>query len=88
MAVFDTAFHASLPARAFTYALPSALCSDLGIRRYGFHGTSYMYLLRETARQLGKAEEDVNMIACHLGAGSSMAVIKQVGGGERGCGVE
>ncbi|CAI7731801.1 unnamed protein product [Closterium sp. NIES-53] len=77
VAVFDTAFHSTIPPHAYTYALPYRLYKELGVRRYGFHGTSYMYLLRETARQLGKKESEMNMITLHLGAGASMACIKE-----------
>jgi len=63
---------------AFTYGIPYSLYQELGIRRYGFHGTSYAYLLQEAARFLNKPEKDVNMIAFHLGAGASVAAVKQV----------
>lgn len=78
VAVFDTAFHATMPPHAFTYGIPYSLYKELGIRRYGFHGTSYAYLLQEAARFLNKPEKDVNMIAFHLGAGASVAAVKQV----------
>lgn len=79
VAVFDTAFHQTMPPHASTYALPLALATAHGIRRYGFHGTSYMYLVREAARMMGRPASDLNIIACHIGAGASMCAIQ---GGE------
>jgi acetate kinase len=67
VAVFDTAFHQTMPAHAYMYPLPYELYENLHLRRYGFHGTSYKYLVQETAKMLGKPAEQVNMIACHLG---------------------
>lgn len=69
VAVFDTAFHATLPPRAFTYAVPRAW----GVRRYGFHGTSHAYVSREAARILGSP--DVNVIVLHLGNGASACAV-------------
>eukprot|EP00951_Prasinocladus_malaysianus_P047439 scaffold650457_cov55-Prasinocladus_malaysianus.AAC.1 len=63
----------------FTYALPRELASKHGIRRYGFHGTSYSYACKKAAEMLGKPLQDLNIIACHLGSGCSMACIR---GGE------
>ncbi len=71
VAVFDTAFHATLPPRAYTYAVPRAW----GVRRYGFHGTSHAYVSREAARLLGRAPEDVNVIVLHLGNGASASAV-------------
>ncbi len=71
MAIFDTVFHATIPARAFTYAIPTALASELGIRKYGFHGISHGYIAQETARLLGCAREDVCAVSCHLGSGGA-----------------
>eukprot|EP00850_Spirogloea_muscicola_P006154 SM000029S10449 [mRNA] locus=s29:189722:191207:+ [translate_table: standard] len=79
VAVFDTAFHATLPPAAYMYALPYSLYEELGLRRYGMHGTSYKYLLGEAARILGRPPDTVDLIAAHLGAGASMAVIKAGG---------
>ena len=73
VAVFDTAFHATLPPRAFTYAVPRAW----GVRRYGFHGTSHAYVSREAARLLGKAPEDVDVIVLHLGNGASASAVQK-----------
>jgi acetate kinase len=69
VAIFDTAFHATLPPRAFTYAVPRAW----GVRRYGFHGTSHAYVSREAARILGRP--DVNVIVLHLGNGASASAV-------------
>lgn len=76
VAVFDTAFHSTIPPYAYMYALPYKYYEELSLRRYGFHGTSYEYLLGQAAMYLGKPNEELNIIACHLGAGASMAVIK------------
>lgn len=76
VAVFDTTFHASLEPEAYTYALPTELCRQHHIRRYGFHGISYSYLTHEAARLLGKPKGEVNLILCHLGAGSSMCAVQ------------
>lgn len=76
VAVFDTAFHSTLPPHAYHYAMPYKLYEELGLRKYGMHGTSYKFLLGRASEILGKPEEEVNMIALHLGAGSSMAAIK------------
>jgi acetate kinase len=70
VAVFDTAFHASMPARAFTYAVPRAW----GVRRYGFHGTSHAFVAREAARLLGR--EAIDCIVLHLGNGASATAVK------------
>jgi acetate kinase len=77
--VFDTAFHATMPPAAYTYAIPVDLAEQLHIRKYGFHGTSYRYVTRRSAELLGIAESEVNLIVCHLGNGASMAAIR---GGE------
>eukprot|EP01018_Ginkgo_biloba_P015149 Gb_19385 [translate_table: standard] len=76
VAVFDTSFHSSIPAYAYMYAIPYALYEELGLRRYGFHGTSYQFLLDRSAKYFGQAKETLSIIAFHLGAGSSIAVIK------------
>jgi acetate kinase len=76
VAVFDTAFHATLPPAAYTYAIPPEVASSLRIRRYGFHGTSHQYVSRETARAMGRAPEDVNIITIHIGSGCSMAAVR------------
>lgn len=76
VAVFDTAFHSTIPPAAYHYAIPYKLYEEVGIRKYGMHGTSYQYLLGRASHILGKPREDVNIIALHLGAGASMAAIK------------
>ena len=76
IAVFDTAFHASLKKEAYLYALPYELYEKEQIRRYGFHGTSHSYLLKETAKKLAKAPEKTNIITLHLGNGASVCAIK------------
>ncbi|WP_199432257.1 acetate/propionate family kinase [Qaidamihabitans albus] len=72
---FDTAFHAGLPARAATYALPRGWREDYGIRRYGFHGLSLAHATRETARLLGRPETELGLVCCHLGAGVSVTAV-------------
>ncbi len=71
VAVFDTAFHHTLPPAAYTYAVPAAW----NVRRYGFHGTSYAFVSRAAARLLGRPPEDTNLIVLHLGNGASAAAI-------------
>ena len=75
-AVFDTAFHQSMPRRAKTYALPKDLAEAHGIRRYGFHGTSHKYVAATAARYLGAQPHDLRLITCHLGNGCSVAAIE------------
>jgi acetate kinase len=77
VAVFDTAFHQTLEPRAYLYALPSVLYERLGIRRYGFHGTSHRYVSEHLARRLGRAgDPELRLITCHLGNGCSLAAIR------------
>ncbi len=76
VAVFDTAFHATMPPEAYTYAIPRDLAAAHLIRRYGFHGTSYQYVTRRSAQLLGVPVEDVNLIIAHLGNGASMAAVR------------
>jgi acetate kinase len=75
VAVFDTAFHATMPERAFTYALPRGVCRELGIRRYGFHGPSHAYMALCAARALGIERVKLRAITIHLGGGASVAAI-------------
>ena len=75
VAVFDTAFHQTMPAKAFMYALPYEVYKDYSIRRYGFHGTSHGYVARRAAAILGKPFESLKIITCHLGNGSSIAAV-------------
>lgn len=74
--VFDTAFHQTMPKEAYMYAVPYELYKESHVRRYGFHGTSHMFVAREAAKVLGKKEEDVNVITLHLGNGCSAAAVK------------
>jgi acetate kinase len=75
VAVFDTAFHATMPPRAHRYALPRDLSQRLHLRRYGFHGTSHAYVSRAAAGHLGTPSAEVNLITMHLGNGASMAAV-------------
>lgn len=77
VAVFDTAFHQTLPAAAHTYAVPQSWRADLGVRRYGFHGTSHQYVSRRAAAMLGRRPEEVNVIVLHLGNGASVCAIRE-----------
>lgn len=75
VAVFDTAFHHTIPAHAWRYALPERLYTEQGVRRYGFHGTSHSYVARQAASRLGKPVQSLNLITLHLGNGASAAAI-------------
>ncbi len=77
VACFDTAFHATIPQVAYMYALPYELYEKLGVRRYGFHGTSHRYVARRAAEMLGRHKYGINCITCHLGNGSSIAAVRQ-----------
>ena len=74
--VFDTTFHQTMPEKAFMYALPYEYYEKYGVRRYGAHGMSHEYVTHEAAKLMGKPEEELNMISCHLGNGSSITAIK------------
>ena len=76
MAVFDTAFHQTIPMKAFLYAIPFEMYEKQRIRRYGFHGTSHAYVAERTALFLGLPLEELNLITIHLGNGASMAALK------------
>ncbi|WP_076539985.1 acetate kinase [Shewanella sp. UCD-KL21] len=76
VAVFDTAFHQTMPERAYVYALPYKLYREHGIRRYGMHGTSHLFVSREAAKVLNKDVADTNVIVAHLGNGASVTAIK------------
>lgn len=76
VAVFDTAFHQTMPKEAFLYALPYELYEKKGIRRYGFHGTSHKYVSERAAALLNKPIEELKIVSCHLGNGSSICAIK------------
>lgn len=73
--VFDTAFHQTMPAKAFMYALPYELYEKDRIRKYGFHGTSHKYVSMKAAEILGKKPEELKIITCHLGNGSSISAV-------------
>jgi acetate kinase len=75
VACFDTAFHATLPAAARAYALPAAWTERYGLRRYGFHGLSHAYAARRCAQLLEKDPQQLRVVTCHLGAGSSLAAV-------------
>ena len=77
VAVFDTAFHQTMPEKAFLYGLPYEAYTEDKIRRYGFHGTSHSYVSKRVAEILGKKPEDLKTIVCHLGNGSSICAVNQ-----------
>ena len=73
--VFDTAFHQTMPAKSYIYALPYEFYEQDKVRRYGFHGTSHKYVSQRAAAMLGKPAEELKLISCHLGNGSSVTAI-------------
>lgn len=75
-AVFDTAFHQTMPPRAYVYPLPYDLYRTYGIRRYGFHGPVHRFLTRQGAAQLGRKQTDCNLVTVHLGTGVSVCAVK------------
>ena len=75
VAVFDTAFHQTMPPVAYTYALPYEYYENDKVRRYGFHGTSHKYVAQRAAAMLGKPIEELKLISCHLGNGSSVTAV-------------
>ena len=75
VAVFDTAFHQSMPSKAYMYALPYELYESDKIRKYGFHGTSHKYVSQKAAEYLGKPASELKIITCHLGNGSSVSAV-------------
>lgn len=76
VAVFDTAFHQSMPDDIYLYPIPYEYYQDYKIRRYGFHGTSHYFVSNRVAKLMGKKVEDVNIITCHLGNGASIAAVQ------------
>lgn len=76
VAVFDTAFHQTMPEHAYLYALPYEMYEKYGIRKYGFHGTSHMYVSERAAIMLDMPLEELRLISCHLGNGASVCAIK------------
>ena len=77
IAVFDTAFHQSIPPHAYHYALPYEMYEKHRVRRYGFHGTSHMFVAGECAKLMGKKPEELNIITVHLGNGCSMTAVEK-----------
>ena len=75
VAVFDTAFHQTMPPKAYTYAIPYEYYKNDKVRRYGFHGTSHLYVSRRCAEILGKPIEELKIVSCHMGNGSSITAI-------------
>jgi acetate kinase len=76
IAVFDTAFHQTMPESSFLYSLPYEYYEEYGIRKYGFHGTSHKYVTERAAEMLGRPKEQLRLISCHLGNGASIAAIE------------
>ena len=76
-AVFDTAFHQTMPKKAFLYGLPYEYYDKYKVRRYGFHGTSHDFVSNRAAEILGKKREDLNIVVCHLGNGASVSAVKE-----------
>ncbi|KZE64577.1 acetate kinase [Fictibacillus phosphorivorans] len=76
VAVFDTAFHQSMPEKSFLYSLPYEYYEKFGIRKYGFHGTSHKYVSERAAELLGRPVEQLRLLSCHLGNGASIAAIE------------
>src|SRR5699024_9330520 len=79
VAVFDTAFHQSMPKSSYLYSLPENYYTDYGIRKYGFHGTSHKYVSERAAELIGAPLESLRLISCHIGNGASVTAIQ---GGE------
>lgn len=77
VAVFDTEFHQTMPPKAYLYALPYNYYTDLKIRRYGYHGTSHKYVVKQLAAVMAKKPEDINVITVHLGNGGSISAVKK-----------
>ena len=75
VAVFDTAFHSTLPPKSFLYGLPYEMYEKYGIRRYGFHGTSHKFVAEKAAKMIGRDWKELRIISCHLGSGASIAAI-------------
>ena len=74
VAVYDTAFHQTMPKKNFLYPVPMSWYTEYGVRKYGFHGTSHKYITLQMKEKLGK--EDVNLIICHIGSGASISAVK------------
>lgn len=76
VAVFDTAFHQTMPQESYLYGLPMELYKKHGVRKYGFHGTSHKFVTHRAAEILGKPLDEVNLVTCHLGNGSSISAVR------------
>ena len=76
VAVFDTAFHSTMPPEAYRYSVPSKWYKDYGVRRYGFHGTSYKFIIEKVSKILNKDSAKLNLIVAHIGSGASISAIK------------
>ena len=76
VAVFDTAFHQTMPEEAYLYGLPYEYYENYKVRRYGFHGTSHSFVSKKAAEVAGKPYEDLKIIVCHLGNGASLSAVK------------
>jgi len=76
VAVFDTAFHQTMPDYSYRYAVPRAWYTELGVRKYGFHGTSHLYVSKRAAAMLGKPADQCNLITMHIGSGASATAIR------------
>lgn len=76
VAVFDTAFHQTMPEKAYMYAIPYKYYEKFGVRKYGFHGTSHRYVTDKMAEVMGKPKEKLKLITCHIGNGSSISAVK------------
>ena len=74
--VFDTAFHQTMPEKAYMYAIPYKYYEKYGIRKYGFHGTSHRFVAKRVAEVMGRSEEGLKIVACHLGQGASLCAVK------------
>jgi len=77
VAVFDTAFHQSMPRHAYMYAVPTEFYEKYGVRKYGFHGTSHKFVAQAAAKYFNKPLEELNLITCHMGNGGSIAAIQK-----------
>ncbi len=76
VALFDTAFHSTMPEYVYRYALPYEWCEEYGVRRYGFHGMSHQFIAGEAAKVIGKKPEELKLIICHVGNGASVSAVK------------
>lgn len=76
VAVFDTSFHQTMPAKNYVYPIPYTYYEEEGIRKYGFHGTSHQFVAQEAAKELGEKLTDLKIVSCHLGNGASICAIK------------